>query len=322
MTTATTPHPAPAAPAGPVADRPRPAPARRSRRRPTVGRTIAWVYLAIIVLITIFPFYWMLRSALSNNYAMIANPSSPLPVGFTFGPFLRVLGLEDAQEAIAQGGSGATVQILHYLVNSVVYATLSTVLIVFFSLIAAYAFARLQWRGRELVFSLFLAALMVPGILTLLPNFVLIKELGLLNTFAGMILPGALFSAFNIFFLRQFMLGLSTEIEEAALLDGAGKLRILFRLTIPMTSGPIITLSILGFIGVWNDYFWPLLVTTDSSVQPLTLGLAVFKQSSPQTMPDWAGLMAATLVAALPMLILFMVFGKRIVNSIGFSGLK
>ncbi|GAA1440515.1 carbohydrate ABC transporter permease [Leifsonia poae] len=315
MTATTT---APAAPAPTVAAR---AP-RRRHRTITAGRSVAWIYLIVIVLITIFPFYWMLRSALSNNYAMIANPSSPLPVGFTFGPFLRVLGLEDSQESIAQGGSGATVQILHYLVNSIIYATISTALIVFFSLIAAYAFSRLEWRGREVVFSVFLAALMVPGILTLLPNFVLIKELGLLNTFAGMILPGALFSAFNIFFLRQFMLGLSTEIEEAALIDGAGKLRVLFRLTLPMTSGPIITLSILGFIGIWNDYFWPLLVTTDSTVQPLTLGLAVFKQSSPQTQPDWAGLMAATLVAALPMLILFMVFGKRIVNSIGFSGLK
>jgi multiple sugar transport system permease protein len=172
------------------------------------------------------------------------------------------------------------------------------------------------------MFSLFLTALMVPGILTLLPNFVLIKELGLLNSFAGMILPGALFSAFNIFFLRQFMLGLSTEIEEAALLDGAGRLRVLFGITLPMASGPIITLSILGFIGMWNDYFWPLLVTSDDSVQPLTLALAVFKQSSPQAQPDWAGLMAATLVAALPMLLLFMVFGRRIVNSIGFSGIK
>ena len=212
--------------------------------------------------------------------------------------------------------------ILHYLLNSVIYASGSTALIVFFSTLAAYAFARLQWRGREVVFSCFLAALMVPGILTILPNFVLVKDLGLLNTFAGMILPGALFSAFNIFFLRQFMLGLSTEIEEAALLDGAGRLRMLFGITLPMTSGPIFTLAILGFIGMWNDYFWPLLVTSDDSVAPLTLGLAIFKQSSPQSMPDWAGLMAATLVAALPMLVLFMIFGRRIVNSIGFTGLK
>jgi multiple sugar transport system permease protein len=97
---------------------------------------------------------------------------------------------------------------------------------------------------------------------------------------------------------------------------------VLFQITLPMTSGPVTTLSILGFIGAWNDYFWPLLVTSDDSVRPLTLALAVFKQSSPQAAPDWAGLMAATLVAALPMLLLFVAFGRRIVDSIGFSGLK
>ncbi|MEH1057531.1 carbohydrate ABC transporter permease [Micromonospora sp. CPCC 206171] len=292
------------------------------RRRFTTGRAIAWAYLIGILFVTIFPFYWILRTALSDNYALMANPASILPVGFTLGPFKRVLGLATTEESIAEGGSGASVEIGHFLVNSLIYATVSTALIVFFSTIAAYAFARLQWRGRDLMFSLFLSALMVPGILTLLPNFVLVKELGLLNSFAGMILPGALFSAFNIFFLRQFMLGLPTETEEAALLDGAGRVRILFGITLPMTSGPMITLSILGFIGMWNDYFWPLLVTSDESVQPLTLALAVFKQSSPQAQPDWAGLMAATLVAALPMLGLFMVFGRRIVNSIGFSGIK
>ncbi|GAB3182250.1 carbohydrate ABC transporter membrane protein 2 (CUT1 family) [Micromonospora palomenae] len=292
------------------------------RRRLTTGRALAWAYLIAILFVTIFPFYWILRTALSDNYALMANPASILPVGFTWGPFKRVLGLATTEESIAEGGSGASVEIGHFLVNSLIYATVSTALIVFFSTIAAYAFARLQWRGRDFMFSLFLTALMVPGILTLLPNFVLVKELGLLNTFAGMILPGALFSAFNIFFLRQFMLGLPTETEEAALLDGAGRIRILFGITLPMTSGPMITLSILGFIGMWNDYFWPLLVTSDESVQPLTLALAVFKQSSPQAQPDWAGLMAATLVAALPMLGLFMVFGRRIVNSIGFSGIK
>jgi ABC-type glycerol-3-phosphate transport system permease component len=294
----------------------------RTARRVRPGRIIAWIYLIGIVLVTVFPFYWILRTALSNNYALLADPSSPLPVDFTWGPFRRVLGLASEAEAVAEGGSGASIELGRYILNSVIYATVSTALIVFFSMLAAYAFARLQWRGRELMFSMFLAALMVPGILTLLPNFVLIKELGLLNTFAGMILPGALFSAFNIFFLRQFMLGLSTETEEAALLDGAGRVRILFGITLPMSSGPLITLSILGFIGMWNDYFWPLLVTTDETVQPLTLALAVFKQSSPQAQPDWAGLMAATLVAALPMLVLFLVFGRRIVNSIGFTGLK
>ncbi|MDQ1575340.1 MAG: multiple sugar transport system permease protein [Microbacteriaceae bacterium] len=297
-------------------------PARRIARRFNLGKSAAWTYLVIVLLVTIFPFYWMLRTALSNNFALLTNPSSLLPVDFTLGAFRRVLGLATTQESVAEGGSGASIQLGHFILNSLIYATLSTVLIVFFSAIAAYAFARLHWRGRDSMFNLFLCALMVPGILTLLPNFVFTKELGLLNTFAGMLLPTALFSAFNIFFLRQFMLGLSTETEEAALIDGAGRIRVFFRVTLPMSSGPLFTLTILGFITAWNDYFWPLLVTSDDSVRPLTLALAVFKQSSPQAAPDWAGLMAATLVAALPMLILFMVFGKRIVNSIGFSGIK
>ncbi|HEV7565998.1 MAG TPA: carbohydrate ABC transporter permease [Microbacteriaceae bacterium] len=299
-----------------------PRPARRIVRRFNLGKSVAWTYLVVVLIVTIFPFYWILRTALSNNFALLTNPSSLLPVDFTLGAFRRVLGLATTQEAVAEGGSGASIQLGHFILNSLIYATLSTVLIVFFSAIAAYAFARLHWRGRDVMFNLFLGALMVPGILTLLPNFVFTKELGLLNTFAGMLLPTALFSAFNIFFLRQFMIGLSTETEEAALIDGAGRIRVFFRVTLPMSSGPLFTLTILGFITAWNDYFWPLLVTSDDSVRPLTLALAVFKQSSPQAAPDWAGLMAATLVAALPMLILFMVFGKRIVNSIGFTGIK
>jgi ABC-type glycerol-3-phosphate transport system permease component len=295
---------------------------RRQRSRLRPGRVLAWAYLAAVLFITIFPFYWVLRTALSNNYKLDTDPSSLLPTGFTFGAFERVLGLATPAQAIAQGGSGASLDLLLYLRNSVIYASLLTACVVFFSALAAYAFARLHWRGRNAVFSVFLCALMIPGVLTLLPNFVLIKDLGLVNSFLGLILPGALFSAFDIFFLRQFMLGLSTEIEEAAVIDGAGKLTVLFRIILPMSAVPLTTLVLLTFINTWNDYFWPLLVANNQSVQPLTLGLALFKQASPETAPDWAGLMAATVVAALPMLLLFMLFGRRIVNAIGFSGLK
>jgi ABC-type glycerol-3-phosphate transport system permease component len=295
---------------------------RAARRRPPVGRTLAWIYLAGVLFITIFPFYWVLRTALSDNYSLDTHPSSLLPTGFTWGAFERVLGISSQAQALAQGGSGASVQLGIYLRNSLIYASVLTACVVLCSALAAYAFARLHWRGRNLVFSVFLCALMIPGILTLLPNFVFIKDLGLVNSFAGLILPGALFSAFDIFFLRQFMLGLSTEIEEAAILDGAGPFTMLFRIVLPMTSVPLTTLILLTFINTWNDYFWPLLVANNQSVEPLTLGLALFKQASPETAPDWAGLMAATVVAALPMLLLFMVFGRRIVNSIGFSGLR
>lgn len=293
------------------------------RRRPIrIGQLVAWAYLVIVLIITIFPFYWMLRTALSNNYGLATDPSSLLPVDPTLGPFLRALGLQSVADARAEGGSGAALELGIYLRNSVLYAGVATFCQVFFAALAAYAFSRLHWKGRDLMFGILFTALMIPGILILLPNFLTVRDLGLLNSIPGLILPGAFFSAFNIFFLRQFFLGLSSEIEEAALVDGAGRLRILFRITLPMASGPIATLCILGFITYWNDYFWPLLVSTDSQSQPLTLALAVFKQSSPQAQPDWAGLMAASLLAALPMLILFMIFGRRIVNSLGFSGIK
>jgi ABC-type glycerol-3-phosphate transport system permease component len=297
-------------------------PGRRKRSRLSIGKTMAWTYLVLFLLVTIFPFYWILRTALSNNYALTRHPSSLLPVDFTLGPFERVLGLATRAEAIAEGGSGASIDLGLYIRNSVIYATSLTVLVVCCSLLAAYAFARLQWKGRNVVFSIFLGALMIPGIMTLLPNFVLIHDLGLTNTFAGLVLPGALFSAFNIFFLRQFMLGLSSEIEDAALIDGLGPFRVLLKITVPLTRGPIATLSLLTFINVWNDYFWPLMAANDPGVRPLTVALGVFQQASPQSQPDFAGLMAAALVAAFPMLVLFMVFGKRVVNSIGFTGIR
>jgi ABC-type glycerol-3-phosphate transport system permease component len=306
-------------PSSAVIRRPKP---RGRRPRVSPGRTVAWTYLGIFLLITLFPFYWILRTSLSNNYALIAHPSSLLPVGLTLGPFERVLGLATPQQAVAQGGSGASIDLGLYLRNSVIYAGSLTICVVLSSVLAAYAFARLRWPGRNLVFSLFLTALMVPGIMTLLPNFVLIHDLGLTNTFAGLILPGALFSAFGIFFLRQFMLGLSGEIEQAARIDGLGPVGILFRMTIPMASGPLITLALLTFINTWNDYFWPLLIADGPAVRPLTVALGVFEQASPQSEPDFAGLMAAALVAALPMLLIFVIFGKRIVNSIGFTGIK
>ncbi len=286
------------------------------------GRVVAWACLIVLMILTLFPFYWMLRTALSNNTQLAGHPDALLPVETTLGAFKRVLGLSTVAEAQAQGGSGASVNFWLYLRNSVVVATVTTVAQVFFSAMAAYAFARLRWPGRDKVFALFLAALMVPPIFTLLPNFVLIKNLGLLNSFAGIILPTALMTPFAIFFLRQFFLGISRELEEAAMIDGAGHRRIFFGLIIPMSAAPITTLAILTYINSWNDYFWPLLVGQQENVRVLTVALGIFRSQTPQGSPDWAGMMAATLVAALPMILLFLAFAKRITNSIGFSGIK
>ncbi|MFE5890894.1 carbohydrate ABC transporter permease [Streptomyces sp. NPDC056462] len=295
---------------------------RRVRRRPSFGRAVAWAVMAAVVLITLLPFYWILRTALSSNTALAAHPGDLLPVDPTTGGFERALGLQSAEEAIAQGGSGGGLKFWRYLINSVIVSTLITVCQIFFSAMAAYAFARLRWRGREKVFGLFLAGLMVPAIFTLLPNFVLIKQLGLVDNLLGVALPTMFMTPFAVFFLRQFFMNVPREVEEAALLDGAGKIRIFFRVMLPMASTPILTLGLLTYITAWNDYFWPLMVSYSDSSRVLTVALAIFRAQTPQTGYDWSGLMAATLIAALPMLVLFGCFARRIVSSISFTGIK
>ncbi|TFD91785.1 carbohydrate ABC transporter permease [Cryobacterium lactosi] len=278
--------------------------------------------MVVILVITIFPFYWMLRTALSTNSALYANGTSLLPVDFSWGGFLRVFGLQPIDEAIADGGSGAQLDFWRYLLNSVVVATGITVCQVFFSALAAYAFSRLTWRFRNVAFAVFLTSLMVPVIFTLLPNFLLVKQLGLIDTLLGIMLPSLFMAPFAIFFLRQFFLNVPIEVEEAALVDGASKIRVFFSVIVPMSAAPIATISILTYITAWNDYFWPLMVSYTDDSRVMTVALGAFKSQSPQGGPDWAGLMAATLVAATPMIILFVLFAKRIVNSIGFTGIK
>ncbi|WP_033440375.1 carbohydrate ABC transporter permease [Saccharothrix sp. NRRL B-16314] len=285
-------------------------------------RAAGWVVLGLLVLITLFPFYWMLRISLSDNRALAANAGSMLPADLTLGAFERVLGLSSLSEARAQGGSGASIDFWRYLVNSVVTSAVITAGQVLFSAMAAYAFARLRWRGREAVFFVFLTALMIPPIFTALPNFVLMRDLNLLNTYAAIILPFFFMTPFAVFFLRQFMLGISREVEEAARIDGAGHLRTFFRIILPMSRAPLMTLTLLAYITAWNEYFWPLLVGQGENVRVLTVALGVFRSQTPQGSPDWAGLMAATLLAALPVIALFVAFGRRIVDSIQFSGIK
>ncbi|GAA1178166.1 carbohydrate ABC transporter permease [Nesterenkonia xinjiangensis] len=306
----------------PTEARPASPPPAPRRRPPPPGRILAWALMVILLIITLFPFFWMLRTALSSNSALYANTISLMPADANLGGFQRVFGLQETEQAIAEGGSGASIDFWRYLINTVLMATGITLCQVFFSAMAAYAFSRLHWRGRDFVFGLFLISLMVPVIFTLLPNFLLVRELGLIDTLLGIMLPSMFMTPFAIFFLRQFFMNVPLEVEEAAMIDGAGRIRVFFTLIIPMTAGPVATVSILTYITAWNDYLWPLMVSYTDDSRVLTVALGNFTEQSPQTGPDWAGLMAATLVAALPMLLLFLAFARRIVSSIGFSGIK
>ena len=294
----------------------------RRHRRFSVGRMFAWAGLVLFALGTLFPFYWMIRTALSTTAALPANAGSLLPVDFTLGPLKRVLGISSAAQAMAEGGSGASMDFMGSLRNSVIVATMVTIVQTTSCALAAFAFARLRWPGRNAIFFIFVTALMIPPIFTTLPNFITIRDAGLMNTYLAIALPSMFMAPFAIFFLRQFFLGISREVEEAAMIDGAGYFRRFWRFVVPMSWAPITTLMLLTFVGTWNDYMWPLLVAPSPKVRTLTVALGVFRQQQPQTGTDWAGLMAAALIAAIPIIVLYLILGKRVINSIGFSGIR
>jgi multiple sugar transport system permease protein len=292
------------------------------RKGPTAGRVLAWAGLILALLVVLVPFYWMIRTALSTNRELIANPTNPAPVGFTLVNFARVLGLVDLATSQAAGGSGQALNFFLYLRNSVIVAVLIVVGQLFFSALAAYAFARLNFPLRNQLFFLYVAALMVPGIVTLIPNYILIRNLGWLNTFQGIVAPSFLMSPFAVFFLRQFFLGINREVEEAAKIDGVSLFGSFWRIVVPLSGPPLATLGILTFISTWNEYLWPLLIGKDENVRVLTVALGVFKSQTPQGAPDWSGLMAGALLSIVPTVVLFLVMGRKAINSIQFSGYK
>jgi multiple sugar transport system permease protein len=272
--------------------------------------------------ITLLPLWMVVKTALMPNGTLFEHSAELLPADATLANFRRVLGLTSPEEGIAQGGSGADIDFSRALGNSVLFTTLVVVVQIACATMAAYAFARLRFPGKRVLFALFVASMMVPGVVTLIPNFVLLKELGWLNTMAGMVAPFCLMQGFSVFFLRQFFLSIPRDLEEAALLDGASPLYILFRIVLPLSVTPIATIAMLTGINMWNEFFWPYLVGRDESLQVLPVALQTFKSQTPQGQPDWTGLMAAAAVAVLPTVALLVGFGRRVVESVQFSGGK
>lgn len=297
-------------------------PPTRIRRPASIGRVLGWIVLIVSLVLTLFPFYWMLKTALTPVADVIRDSGSLFPGHPTLINFTRVLGFLTPEQDRAAGGSGASINFLLYLWNSIVYCTLIGFFQTLFCAMGGYAFARLRFPGRNLLFSILITALMVPGIFTLLPNFVLVRDLGLLNNIFGMVAPSLLMTPFALFFLRQFFLSLPVDVEEAALLDGAGKSRIFWFIALPMNKGPLLTIGLITVVWAWKDYLWPLLIGRDEGVRTMTVALGVYLQQSPNTQPDWTGLMAGSTLSVIPVLLLLVFLGRRIVQSLNFTGIK
>ena len=288
------------------------------------GRVLMWVIIWLFVLVTILPLWWVMRTALTSPAKVYTDVSSVLPVDPTADNFARVLGLIDASSMVGQSANltAGTLNFWLYMRNSFLVAGLITFGQCVFSAMSAYAFARFKFPGRDAIFFVYLMGLMVPSIVLFIPNFVLIRQIGWIGTFPGIVAPTFLMTPFAVFFMRQFFLSLNKDLEEAAKLDGASNFGIFWRVALPLVRGPILTLALLTFIGSWNDYLWPLLVGRDESVRVLTVALGIFRSQTPQGAPDWTGLMAGTLVSVIPTAFIFIFFGRKVVDSIQFSGFK
>jgi multiple sugar transport system permease protein len=292
------------------------------------GQILTWICVVFLVFITLFPFYWVVRTALTNPVAIYGHADELLPYEPTMFNFERVLGLIDPTQIAEIVGKKATnitagtLNFWTYLRNSFLVATIVTLGQTVFSAMAGYAFARLKFPFRDQIFFAYLTGLMVPGIVLFIPNYVFIRQLGWIGTFQGIVAPTFLMTPFSVFFIRQFFLSLNKDLEEAAVLDGATTFGVFWRVALPLLSGPLMTMALLIFIGSWNDYLWPFLIGKDENVRVLTVALNIFKSQTPQGGPDWAGLMAGTVVSIVPTILLFIFFGRRVVDSIQFSGFK
>jgi multiple sugar transport system permease protein len=269
------------------------------------GYVIAYIILGLGVIVSLFPYFLALVTSLKQpDQIFSSSPVWSLPQPLTFQNYIDVV---------------VKYNFLAYVWHTLVFAFILTLGQIIFSTLAAYAFARLEFPGRDQIFWLYLATLMVPTIVTLIPLFIILRTFSLVNTWPGLVLPFVLGTPFGIFLMRQFFLTIPRDLENAARIDGAGTLQILFQVILPLSRPILATLAIITFVGAWNNFLWPLIITDTDNLRLLTAGIAAF-QSNFNT--QWNLMMAATFIALGPLLILFFLFQQHIVRSIHMSGFK
>ncbi|MDB5726707.1 MAG: transporter permease [Novosphingobium sp.] len=256
--------------------------------------------LALVALLFLFPFFWMVSNAVRSNAEVLAIPVRILPAVFEWDNFAK---------------AWTTLPFGRFFLNSVIISVSVTVITVLVSCLSGYAFARLKFPGRDKLLMAYLATLMVPGIMLIIPLFLIVNKLGMINTFQGVILPVA-FGTFGSFLLRQFFLSIPLELEEAARIDGASRLRILVSIIIPLSMPAIGLLSLFTFIAQWNNFLWPLIVMTGADNATLPVGLTLFQT---QQTTAWNYIMAGATLSMIPGVILAVVLQKLIYNSISLN---
>ncbi|MGW8484361.1 carbohydrate ABC transporter permease [Microbacterium sp. NPDC055903] len=274
-----------------------------SRRRADAARGIvSQVLLTLVLIVFLLPFVWMLTTALKPGNEVFSSPPT------FFGTEIRWQNFADAWTYVPFG---------RFMINGIIVSVLGTVLVCVTSVLAAYAFARMRFRGRSGLFALYLVTLLVPQEVVVIPMFILMQELGWQNSYQALILPWA-FTAFGTFLLRQFFLTVPRELEEAAIVDGASRWRTLLSIIVPIARPAIAVLAVFTFINYWNSFLWPLIIVSTQDMATVPIGLNSFLG---QQGNQWQLLMAASTISMLPTALIVILLQRHLVRGIALSGL-
>ena len=279
---------------------------KSARYRNRVLKTITYTLLSFWAILVLFPFYWMVLTSV-KSYG--AYNSEWIPQLFTLSPTLQ--NYRDAFSAVPLGG---------YFINTILFTAITTALMLIVTVLAAFAFARLNFTGKDLIFTLFLALMMIPTELVVITNYVTITNANLRNTFAGLILPSVT-SVFYIYLLKENFAQIPDELYYAAKVDGTSDLKYLFKVLMPICKPTIVTITILKVIECWNSYVWPRLVTDDQAYFLVSNGIQEIRENGfgRENIP---AMMAAVVVISVPLIIIFLIFRKKIMAGVSRGGMK
>lgn len=282
---------------------------RPRTRRLTPGTVVRFGILTLASILWCAPVAWMLMTSLKPETQIIAYPPRWFPAN------LGDLTLKNYDDVLSIPRG---VDLIRAFRTSLLIATLGTILTVAVDVLAGYAFARMRFPGRNLLFGIVVASLIVPSEILLIPNYITVWKLGWLNDYKALIIP-PIAGAFGVFLMRQFMLGIPSDLEDAARLDGAGRLRVLWDVILPLSRGPIAALAIFTYLGYWNEFTWPYIVVNQADRMPLAIALLQFRGDY---FSEYGQLMAGATISAAPAVFVFLVAQRAIIRSITLTGVK
>jgi sn-glycerol 3-phosphate transport system permease protein len=275
-------------------------------QRERMGKFLLHALVIAICVLTIFPFFWMISTSFKQANEVFTKNIQLIPLHPTLANY------PDAFKVFP---------VANWFWNSFGIAVLTTIGKILISVPAAFAFARLKFKGDKVLFAMVLATMIVPGVVTVVPNYVMISRLGWLNSWVGVIIPSLPATAFYVFLLRQTILTLPQDLIDAARLDGASTMKLMWQIVMPNVKPAIAVVTILSFLGAWNQYLWPLLVLNDFKSKTLATGMQFFT-SNAESAQMWGPMMATAAIAALPPLIVYALAQKQIISTFVTSGFK